>query len=46
MNVTKDRIDVAKNSASNFLDKKIDMFNKKYIIGNGTGITLTNNEIK
>ena len=46
MNVTKDGIDIAKNYASNFLDKKISMFNKKYIIGNGTGITLTNNEIK
>ena len=46
VNVTKDRIDIAKNYASNFLDKKIDMFNKKHKIGNGTGITLTNNEIK
>ena len=29
-----------------FLDKQINRFNKEYITGKGSGITLTNNEVK
>ena len=39
-NTAKDGIDITKNYASNFVDKKIDMFNKKYITGKSSGITL------
>ena len=37
--------DVAKIIAKKIADKKIEMFNEKYITGEGSGITLINNEI-
>ena len=45
-NVPKNATDIARNLGDNFLDKQIDKFNKEYITGTGSGITLTNNEIK
>ena len=32
--------------ARDFLDKQVDMFSKEYKTGKGSGITLTNNEIR
>ena len=34
---------IARNLGKNFLDKQIDKFNKEYIFGKGSGITLINN---
>ena len=42
--VAKKGTDLARDLGKNFLYKQIDMFNKEYITG--SGITLTNNEIK
>ena len=42
--LAKKATDIARNLAKNFIDKQIDRFNKEYITG--SGITLTNNEIK
>ena len=38
--------DVAKIVAKKIIDKKIDMFNEKYITSKGSGTTLINSEIK
>ena len=38
--------DIARNLWKDFLDKQIDKFNKEYITGEGSGITLSNNEKK
>ena len=38
--------DVAKIVAKKIIDKKIDMFNEKYITSEGSGTTLLNSEIK
>ena len=45
-NAAKDGIDIARNYVNNIVDKKIDKFNKKCLAGEGSGTTLTNNEIK
>ena len=34
---------IARNLGKHFLDKQIDKFNKEYILGKGSGITLINN---
>ena len=39
-------IDIARDLAKDFLDKEIDHFDKKYLTGKGSRLTLTNNEIK
>ena len=39
-------MDIARNLGKDFLNKQIDQFNKECITGKGSGITLTNNEIK
>ena len=39
-------IDITRDLGKDFLDKQIDRFNKEYITGKGSGIKLTNNEIK
>ena len=39
-------VDTARNLGKDFLDKKIDKFNKEYITGKSSRITLTNSEIK
>ena len=45
--VAKKGTGIARNLGNDFLDKQISSFNKKYITGKGSGITiLTNNEIK
>ena len=44
MSVAKKGTDTARNLGTNFLDKQIDRFNKEYLTG--SGVTLTNNEIK
>ena len=38
--------DIARSLWKDFLDKQIDKFNKEYITGEGSGITLSNNEKK
>ena len=40
------RTDIARELRKGFLDKKIDKFNKEYITSKGSGIMLTNNEMK
>ena len=44
--VAKKGTDIARSLGNDFLDKQIDKFNKEYITGKGSEITLTNNEIK
>ena len=45
-NVARKRTDIARSLGKDFLDMQIDKFNKEHITGEGSGITLTNNEIK
>ena len=45
MDAAKEGTDVARNCRKHFLDNKTDIF-KKYITGEGSGISLTYNEIK
>ena len=45
-NVAKKVTDIARNLGKAFMDKKIDKFNKEYISGKDSGITLTNNKIR
>ena len=44
--LAKKGIDIARSLRKDFLDKQIDIFNKEYITGECSGITLPNNEIK
>ena len=44
--VAKKGIDITGKLGKDFLHKQIEKFNKEHIIGKGSGITLTNNEIK
>ena len=44
--VAKKVTDIARNLGKAFLDKQIDKFNKEYISGKDSGITLTNNKIR
>ena len=46
LSVAKEGTDLAKSLIKDFLDKQVDKFNKEYIKGEGSEITLTNNEIK
>ena len=46
LNVAIETTDMVRDLAKDFLDKQVDMFSKEYITGKGSGITLTNNEIK
>ena len=39
-------MDLPRNLGKEFLNQQIDKFNNEYIAGNGSGITLTDNEIK
>ena len=39
-------MDLPRNLGKEFLNQQIDKFNKEYISGNGSEITLTDNEIK
>ena len=41
-----DGADIARNLGKNVLDKHLDKFDKEFITNRGSGITLTNNEIK
>ena len=45
LGVAKIGTNIAENTAKNFVNKKIDMFNKKDMTVEGSEITLTNNEI-
>ena len=45
-NIAKKGTDIARNLGKYFLDKQIDKFKNIYITGNGSEITLINNEIQ
>ena len=46
LSVAKKGTDLAKSLIKDFLDKQVDKLNKEYIKGEGSEITLTNNEMK
>ena len=46
MSIAKKGTDIVKNLGKDFLNKQIDKFNKEYITGKGSRITLKNSEIK
>lgn len=46
VDAAKETTDITRNYAKNFVDKKIDMFYKKCITGEVSGVTPTNNVIK
>ena len=46
LSVAEKGTDIVRNLGKYFLDMQIDKFDNEYITGKGSGITLTNNEIK